>query len=81
MNGTALNPDEVFIVPAGLDPEVIAEYGRQMKVSAQEASDALEKLGRALLEAESGQTKPGEFYQNRAARRARERAERKRARG
>lgn len=76
-----MNPAPTPELPRGLDPEVVAEYGRQMNVSAQQAADALEKLGRALLEAQTDQTKPEDYYQNRAARRARERAERKRARG
>lgn len=68
-------------LPRGLDPAVVAEYGRQMSVDAEKAAADLEQLGRALLEAQSDQTKPEDYYQNRAARRARERAERKRARG
>lgn len=81
MNGTTTEMGEVVIVPNGLDPAVVIEYARQMGVSAEVASNELKKLGQAMLEAQPDQTKPEDYYQNRAARRARERAERKRGRG
>lgn len=77
MNGTTEDLGEVFLVPNGVDPAVVAEYMKQTGASAEKAAADIENLGRALLDQELSKGEPGEFT-NRAARRARERAERKR---
>lgn len=70
MNGTAERE-------GGLDLAVVAEYARQLNVSMEQAAEDLKRLGQALLD-QTLDTKSDQFYTNRKARRARERAERKR---
>lgn len=77
MNGTTYDPDQVFIVPNGINPAVVVEYAKQLGVSAVVAAEQIKELGQALLNQELD-AKADQLYTNRAARRARERAERKR---
>lgn len=69
-----MNEQELTAV-RGLDPAVVAEYAKQLSISAEEAAKHLERLGEAFMEAQLDAASPIQ-YTNRAARRARARAER-----